>query len=85
MNRCFSFAGCLLLAFALVALRAAPVEAAGIGVQFGGYGHNIPRAIAGAHHPHRGDGAQARSRTNSNTRGIRPASAGESTVTKSPK
>ena len=52
MKRRLSVSAGLLLLCALTLPGAASVEAAGIGVQFGGHGHNIPRAIAGGHNPH---------------------------------
>ena len=40
------------------------VEAAGIGVQLGVHGHNIPRAVASGHNPHIGrEWARGRHRT----------------------
>jgi hypothetical protein len=59
MNRCFTSIGRFLHVCALVVLGAVAAEAAGIGVQLGVHGHNIPRALARAHNPHRDDGAGA--------------------------
>lgn len=82
MKRRLSFSAGLLLVGALSGAGSA--EAAGIGVQLGAHGHNIPRAIAGAHNPHV-EGARARSQTNPNARRIQPNTTGESTAIKSRK
>ncbi len=84
MKRRLSVSAGLLLLCALTLPGAASVEAAGIGVQFGAHGHNIPRAIAGGFNPHV-EAARARSQTNPNTRSIQPNTTGESTAIKSRK
>jgi hypothetical protein len=87
MKRRFSFPAGLLLLTVLNLSGAAPVKAAGIGVQLGVYGHNIPRAVAGVQNSHAGRdaGARVRSQMNPNTRSIRPDTAGESAATRSRK
>jgi hypothetical protein len=74
---------CLVLLSGLVALGAAPAEAAGVGLHLRGYAQNIPRAVAGTHNPHLGAGAQAPSRHVPNTRSIQLDRAGESAATRS--
>jgi hypothetical protein len=82
MKRRLSVSAGLLLLSALTLPGATSVEAAGIGVQLGGYGHTIPRAIAGGHNPHV-DAGRARSKVN--TRSIQPNTTGESAAIKSRK
>ena len=86
MSRGFPLAACLGLLCAMIGLGAATAKAAGIGVHLRVHGQNIPRAVAGGHHPHVGveAGAPAPSRSNPNTRSIQPGGAGESTATRSP-
>jgi hypothetical protein len=82
MKRRLSVSAGLLLLGALTLPGAASVEAAGIGVQLGVHGHNMPRAIAGGHNPHV-ESTRARSQTN--TRSIQPNTTGESTAIRSRK
>ena len=81
MKRRLSVSAGLLLLCALTLPGTASVEAAGIGVQFGAHGHNIPRTIAGGFNPHV-EAARSRSQTNPNTRSIQPNTTGESTAIK---
>ncbi|WKA30108.1 hypothetical protein [Bradyrhizobium roseum] len=74
----------LVLLSALTLPGAASMQAAGISVQLGGHGHNVPRAIAGGHNPHV-DAARTRLQTNPNTRTIQPNMTGESAAIKSRK
>jgi hypothetical protein len=80
MKRRSSISAGLLLLSALILSGATWAEAAGIGVQLGGHGHHIPRAIAGGYNPHVDAG---RARSQANTRSIQPDTTGESTAIKS--
>jgi hypothetical protein len=82
MKRRLSVSAGLLLLGAQTQPGPPSAEAAGIGVQFGAHGHNIPRAIAGGHNP-RVEAARTRSQTSPNTRNIQPNTTGESTAIKS--
>ena len=85
MSRRFDRPACLVIVCSLAAIGPATAEAAGVGIQLRGHTQNIPRAVAGAHHPHvgAGGGAQSPSRAAPNTRSIQPDGAGESAATRS--
>jgi hypothetical protein len=85
MDSGFSLPACRVLLCGLIALGPVTAEAAGIGVHVRVHAQTMPRAVAGAHNPHVGAGAQAPSRLNPNTRSIQRDTAGESAAIKSPK
>lgn len=83
MKRRLSVSAGLLIG-ALTLPGAAAAKAAGIGVQLGVLGHNIPRAIANGHHLHV-QATRERPQTNPNVRSIHPNTTDESTAIKSRK
>ena len=85
MNRRFLSPIGHLLVCALIALDVTTAEAAGIGLHLRGHAQKFPRAVAGVHNPHMGDGVQVPSRQHPHTRTIQLDTAGKSTAIKSRK